>query len=614
MALAVLDFPCLFIHTEPCHSPESHTASDAPMNIPGFKFFLLACAGVIFGIASLAQAFHVPGPTWTGVQYPAETVMDETGKQSLELIRNRFARGEGLAVSGNKQLLLGGKNTGWLRIVLPAVTEPADAVMTIVHPGLDSAVLYYLVPGGDWQAQRAGDSLPVADWAKPYLHPAFSLELVPGESRAVYLAVRHSSPVGVYWQLWDRSSFDRQSNTLHMVLGAYLGFVILVVVLSCFNAWNWRDPIHLVYAAYVVILGLGQLSLTGLAGEYFWPHHAWWNDIAAVVVPMLSAGWAALLVHRLVVERGNHIVSALLASIMLVSLIYVAGFLLLGRSRFFYTSNLAYLYFLPVLLGSLVWFSIRRPVIGLWALAGFLCLFVGSLFPILRNLDVVPINFYSQFGAQIGAACEIPLVLVALYFRSRDRRDTQVRLSALSRVDPLTGVASHRLLMDRLEHLLERHQRDPQTGAVLRVRLVNGPEIRAAYGASLAQAALVRAGACVAIPVQVSDTVGRHNDGDFVLLIESRTTESQVTEVAQRIIAEGLRPGRNLPRDLVLQLHVACVCCPLPKDDGERLLRHLGNLLDDIAKNPRKALRFLYYKGGTQPHSQSQPLDSSAVV
>lgn len=581
------------------------------MKKPGSLFFLLACTALILGFASLVHSAGASGFAWKGVQYAAEVVIDETGQQPLEFIRNRFARGEGVAVSGNRQLPLSGKRTGWLRIALPQVTVPVDAVLTVVHPGLDSAVLHYLSPANEWQSQRAGDSLPVANWSRPYLHPAFSLELVPGEPRAVYLAVRHSSPVGVYWQLWDRASFDRQSSTLHMVLGAYLGFVLLVVVLSCFNAWNWRDPIHLVYAGYVVILGTGQLSLTGLAGEYFWPDQAWWNDIAAIVVPMMSAGWAGLLVHRLVVERGNHVVSALLVSVMLVSVIYTVGFLLFGRSRLFYSSNLAYLYFLPVLLGCLIWFCMRRPSVGLWALAGFGCLFVGSLFPIMRNLDMVPISFYSQFGAQIGAALEIPLVLVALYFRSRDRRDNQVRLSALSRTDPLTGVASHRLLMDRLEHLLERHQRDPQIGAVLRVRMVNGPDIRTTYGAGLAQAALVRAGTCVAAPAQVSDTVGRHNDGDFVLLMEGRTSEPQVTEVAQRIIAEGLRPGRNLPGDLMLQLHVACVSCPLPKKDGERLLRHLGGLLDEIAQNdPRKALRFLHYKGSTQSH----PLETAEVI
>ncbi|MES2415010.1 MAG: 7TM diverse intracellular signaling domain-containing protein [Pseudomonadota bacterium] len=580
------------------------------MNKPGFKTFLLALCATAFGLAALAQKPTLPGtPVWKGIQYPAEVVMDATGQESFDTIRNRFANGEAATVSGNRQLMLGGRQTAWLRINLPAVTSPTEAVMTVVHPGLDTVILHHFTPGSDWQAQRAGDSLPVADWPMPYLHPAFSLDLPPGETRAVYMEVRHSSPVGVYWLLWDRSSFDRYSNTLHMVLGCYLGFVLLVVVLSCFNAWNWRDPIHLVYAVYVVVLGMGQLSLTGLAGEYFWPHHPWWNDIAAVAVPMLSAGLAGVLVHQLVVDRGNHLASALLGSVAFGAIVFTVGFLLMGRDRLFYASNLAYLYFLPVLIGCLAWFSMRRPSVGLWALAGFICLSTGSMFPILRNLEWVPINFYTQFGAQIGAAVEIPLVLVALYFRSRDRRDTQVRLSALSRVDPLTGVASHRLLMERLEHLLQRHQRDPQAGAILRVRLVNGAEIRAGYGAALAQAALVRAGACVSAPAQVSDTVGRHNDGDFVLLLEGRATESQVTDVAQRIIAEGLRPGRNLPRDLVLQLHVACADPPLPKIDGETLLQHMGALLDTIALDPRRTLRFLRYK----TPGQSQTLERASV-
>lgn len=561
------------------------------------KTFLLACAAIALSLAALAQTpAGRPGVSLRALQYPADVVMDPSGQQSFADIQRRFENGESAPISGSSALPLGGGRTAWLRIRLPDVPAATEAVLTVAHPGMDSVVLHQPVPGGQWTAQASGDVLPVAQWPMPYLHPAFSLEIPAADQRPVYLAVRHSTAIGVYWQLWDRASFDRQSSTLHMVLGGYLGFVVLVIILSCFNAYNWRDPIHLIYAAYVLILGLGQLSLTGLAGEYFWADLAWWNDIAAVVVPMFSAGWAALLVHRLVVDRGQRLVSGLLWSVMLLSLAMTLGFLLLGREKLFYVSNFAYLYLTPVLLGSLAWFSLRRPVVGLWALAGFLCLAIGSMFPILRNLNLVPINFYTQFGAQIGAALEIPMLLVALYFRSRERRDSQVRLDALSRVDPLTGVASHRLLTERLEHLLQRHQRDPQQGAVIRVRLVNGPQLRAAYGPAMAQAALVRAGACVALPAQVSDTVGRQEDGDFVLLMEGRASEMEVNEVAQHIIAAGLRPGRKLPADMLLQLHVACADCTRlgPADDGgATLLQRLGELLDEIADNPRKPLRFL---------------------
>lgn len=560
---------------------------------------VLACCGPT-AAQSVAPTVAVPAPVWHGLQYPADVLIDDSGTQTLAAVQDRFARGDFSTVGGNAVQPLRGARTAWFRIRLPPVTSPASAVITVVHPGMDGVVLYHPVAGSNWQAQYSGDSLPVARWSMPYLHPAFALDVSPEDARPVYMAVRHSSPVGVYWQLWDKASFEQQDRTLHMVLGGYLGFIVLVVILSGVNAFNWRDPIHLVYAIYVVILGLGQLSLTGLAGEYFWPDNSWWNDIAAVAVPMCSAGWAALLVHRLVIERGDRLAGALLVSVMVISQAFAIGFLLLGRDKLFYASNLVYLYFLVVLLGCLVRFALRRPRVGLWALAGFVCLFAGSLFPVLRNLNLVPINFYTQFGAQIGAALEIPLVLVALYVRSRERRDKQVRQNALTRVDPLTGVASHRLLMERLEHLLQRHQRDPNIGAVLRVRLVNDAQIRAAHGQQMVQAALVRAGACVAIPALESDTVGRLADGDFVLLLEGRTNNSLVNDVGQRIIAEGLKLNRKLPPDVVLQLHVACADSPLPKEDGENLLQHLGHLLDEIATHPPKTLRFLNHRSSSQ--------------
>src|SRR4051812_13580566 len=66
------------------------------------------------------------------------------------------------------------------------------------------------------------------------------------------------------------------------------------------NTVSWRDPIHLLYAGHVVLVGLSILSLTGLAGEYLWPDNAWWNDKAPVVLPAASLGWAALFIRELV--------------------------------------------------------------------------------------------------------------------------------------------------------------------------------------------------------------------------------------------------------------------------------------------------------------------------
>ena len=84
------------------------------------------------------------------------------------------------------------------------------------------------------------------------------------------------------------------------MLGAYLGLVALVLVLSTINAVSWRDPAHGVYAAYVFVLALAQASLSGVAGYYFWPDDPAWNDLAAVVFPMLGLALLALFVWTFV--------------------------------------------------------------------------------------------------------------------------------------------------------------------------------------------------------------------------------------------------------------------------------------------------------------------------
>ena len=560
--------------------------------------FVQIVALCLLGALQLAQAQTAapPLPVWKGLQYPADVVIDTTGLQTLADIQSRFERGESKPVIGNATQPLNGQSTVWFRINLPAVSSQVPAVLTIEHSGMDDVTLYSPMADGGWRLQKSGDSMPVDQWAMPHLHPAFEFDVSLTDKRPVYMAVRHGVAVGVNWLLWDRASFENQNKLMHTMLGGYMGFIFLVIVLSCLNAYNWRDSIHLVYAVHVLLLGGAQLSLTGIAGEYFWPNNPWWNDIAAVVLPMLSGTWTAFLIHRLVVERGQYLISGLLISVMVVGAGLSIAFLVLGREPVFYVSNLFYLCLFPVHMGSLIWFAIKRPSVGLWALAGFTCLLIGSLFPIFRNLNLIPVNFYTQYAAQIGAGLEIPMMLVALYFRSRERRDNQIRLSMLSRVDPLTGVVSHRLLMSRLEALLMQNKRDPLVGAVLRVRLMNADAIQAAQGPELAQAAVVRTGACATLPVLDSDTVGRYFDGDFVVLLGGKSDTKTVADAAQRIIAHGLRPSRYLPGGVVLQLCVACADAPMLSDDAARLMKRLGSVLDEATNQQSKAVRFLREK------------------
>lgn len=530
---------------------------------------------------------------WMGPHGNGLVLIDASGQQTLPQIGQRFERGEAMPAHPDRIMPTGGATAVWYQLSLPAVTVATSRVLAVPHPGMNRVELHRPGMDGNWQADYSGDSIAVAHWPLRYLHPVFEFVQQPGEARPTYLRVQHSHPINVRWTLWDTRDFQESSKHWHLLLGAYIGLVALVIVLCMVNAWTWRDSIHSWYAAYVAVIAAGQLSMTGLAGEYFWPHNPWWNDVASNVLPIAGAALGHLFMRELVVERGERWVTHLMLAMAAVGGVLALGFIFVGRDPFFAITGPYYIASFVIYLGVALWYAWRIPRVGLWILAGIVAVLAGSLFPILRNMQLVPMSFWTQYGAQIGAAVEIPLLLIALYLRSRERRDNQVRVGALSRVDPLTGAANHRVMLARLEHLLHHQQRDPEAGVVMRVRIGNIQEIRAEYGLQVAQTALVHAGACITHVIREGDTVARHRDGDFVVILEGHFARDQVAEIGQRLIARGLAPSDILPPGTVLQLKVAVAAKPFRPQGVALLLQALEAAVSELAARPGKALRFV---------------------
>ena len=559
------------------------------------RYLLPALVACVFGwgLTALAQTDQAAATGRIGQQAAAQLVIDGSGQQTLAQIEQRFALGESEPANAARIMPTGGSTAVWYRLALPVVSVPTPLVLALPHPGMNRVDLYRPLADGGWGVERSGDSIPVTQWPLPYLHPAFELVLQPGEARASYLRVQHSHPISVRWTLWSARDFQESGQRWHFFLGAYAGLVLLVILICTVNAYVLRDPIHIYYAAYVLFIAFGQLSLTGLAGEYLWPGNAWWNDAASNVMPVTGAALGHLFIRQLVLERGARWATRLMLAMALAGAGLALGFLFVGRDPFCAISSPYYLVSFAVYLGASLWYAWRVPRVGLWVLAGMLALLAGSVFPILRNMQLLPISFLTQYGAQLGAAVEIPLLLLALYLRSREQRQTMTRVGAMAKADPLTGVANHQVMLQRLAHLLEHQERDPGACVVIRVRIGNIQDIRDEYGLQVAQMALVHAGACISQVVREGDTVARHRDGDFVLILQGRMERDNISTIGQRLIARGLAPSSVLPPGAVLQLKLGIATAPFQMQDVEGLLLALEGVVTELAARPGKALRFI---------------------
>ncbi|HWI80846.1 7TM diverse intracellular signaling domain-containing protein [Ramlibacter sp.] len=570
-------------------------------------FWLALGAAAGLGVAAAEPLIAWQAPAVRGLGW-----VDGSGTASLDEAQAAFDSGAGHPVDPSAVVPLGPGVAAWYRLALPPVAQPTRAVLRLAFAGTDRVDLYRPGPGGGWDLQRSGDAVPMSQRPLRHLAPAFVFTIDPGEG-PTYMRVANAQPMRVEWTLQDAGSFVESVKGWHLALGAYAGFVAMVVLLSLFNAVSWRDPIHLYYAVHVVLVGLSIMVLTGLAAEYLWPDHAWWTDKAPVVIPGLAFAWVSLLLRELVAERGGKLVSGLLLANVVVSVLLVIGFLVVGRENVYRAPGVYAVPGLAVIVGVVFWFALRRPSVGLWMLGGMLAMALGALLPLLSNLGLVARSFLTDHGPQLGGMVEVPLVLVGLFFRSRERLNSRRRLEAMAHTDPLTGLANHRVLTRTLDQLLRAARRDQRLGAVLRVHVANLNQITGEYGREAGEAALVRAAECAAREAREGDLVAREPASDVVLVLGGHLTQQQLAEAGRNIIARGLKYSGRLPPGVTLKLHVAGVGAPLPDCDAGSLLQALARLLLDIANDPQgRALRFAgspdtsSWARSSRPHSRPE--------
>jgi diguanylate cyclase (GGDEF)-like protein/PAS domain S-box-containing protein len=150
--------------------------------------------------------------------------------------------------------------------------------------------------------------------------------------------------------------------------------------------------------------------------------------------------------------------------------------------------------------------------------------------------------------------------LVAAVSASRDvteRKGFEERLRRGALYDDLTGLPNRALLLDRLDHAIERHRRDPALRyAVLfldldRFKLVND-SLGHAVGDTLLQAIAGR----LRDVVRSGDTVARLGGDEFCVLLEDLVVEEEAERTAARLQATVARPFAVAGRELYASVSV----------------------------------------------------------
>lgn len=180
----------------------------------------------------------------------------------------------------------------------------------------------------------------------------------------------------------------------------------------------------------------------------------------------------------------------------------------------------------PVIVSNMIDATVRRE-----SVSGELIIYKKSGEPCWLEIDIVP---FSSEGNVITH-------WVAVGRDITERRRSVDAIHQLAFFDVLTGLANRRLLMERLDAMVNGVHVGQEFGAILYIDLDNFKHVNDARGHSTGDALLKHIAACLIRAVHEHDTVARLGGDEFVILLENLGRDPAIAITAARSAAERVR-------------------------------------------------------------------------
>jgi two-component system, sensor histidine kinase LadS len=490
---------------------------------------------------------------------------------------------------------LGEQGALWLHYRLArSANDRHRWLLSFPMPALDQVTLYQQDAKGQWTGESAGDTLAVATWPEPGRYPHFRLDLPGSQMHDVYVRIHHLTSANFPVELLTEAEYDQRVQLEYLGLGLTFGALMLLIAACLAQSLVYRDGVYAWYALYALVTALGVTAYTGAAAHLLWPHFGALGDSPQGCLALLAGAAALLFVRNLTgISARFPLVDRLVYGAGLGGIALACLFPLVPKSTGLAIMGL----YLAGAVVTNMWIAFaawrRGDAVGGWVLLAYLPLTLAVGMALLRLVGVLPVSFATQYAIVVAMAIEVPLLLIALNIRSRERHGAHIRELALSSQDALTGLLAPHLFHDRLRQVVARHKRDREDAAIIFIDLVNHRRIKEHYGTAVAEQSLLRSVIKLRRLVRDVDTVSRIGEARFGLILEGVSSRIAVTDRAARLIAAGLMPLNGLKPDVTLQFHTAAVLLGERMGEPTELAEALTTLLESMSSRTRRPIRFL---------------------
>ena len=301
----------------------------------------------------------------------------------------------------------------WLRMkVRNSSNSATDQLLEVSYPRLIRVDFFGVSPGLPDRAIASGYSRPFED--RVYKHRFFIFPVaMPAQSeQVIYLRVESRTSVEVPAKLWNRSAFHHYERIDYMAQAAFFGMAAAMMLFNLLLLISLRDRGYLFYILFVGSNVLAVASSTGLGIEYLWGDTPAWSTISFAIAAHLTGIFLLAFMRHMIgtaslLPRFDKVLKLVIVIHALACMGTFISYQIAATLAM--TIGTALLILFVALVGC---FNRQRSAYVF--LAAFSMLLIGVIVLALRIWGVLPTNFITVSGLQLGAAVEMIVLAFAL--------------------------------------------------------------------------------------------------------------------------------------------------------------------------------------------------------
>ncbi|SHK19320.1 diguanylate cyclase/phosphodiesterase [Marinobacter antarcticus] len=458
------------------------------------------------------------------------------------------------------------RDTTWFRFDVPA--ESQIDLLEITYSQLDHIAFYLIANGELAETFTTGDRYPFTQ--RPILnrHFLFPFSSETSDNRQILLEVRTTGTLQVPMVLWNTQAFFEHASVEEQLHAVYYGILISVIFFNLFVFIALREHVYLLYVlstlGYLLLIG----NLNGTAFHLIWPGNPELQNRATLFTVPLAVMFTLLFSRSFLrlKQTGPLLNRIVLGFVTLNAAMVIITGLIDYNSAIRLTVAIAIpSTLLLTIIGPLQWVR-RNPQAGYYTIASG-ALSLGSAITAANKYGLLPNNFITTYGMEIGSALEAILLALALAARLYQERQDKVK----AREAELAAMTARRSAELKL---IESALHNSLTG------LPNRASFEMQANDLIRQAPDTRHG-IVVIHLNnlksVTKTLG-HQNSDRILELAARSLNA-ITRELPGIISLGQHNGRNF---FVACLDPETFACVVDASISENARRSVLSALEAI--------------------------------